>query len=269
MFQPSLANLSNVLYHYLMAPPHVRFAYMFQYQRLGNFYAPPPARTPKRQRISDIHNSIEDIEQNEFVLFMELHTKNANHDKDNCEKCRQAMAYLLTPPDLKEIYPEAYEFTVGEYSLFGQNLKLFDNPEIQKLIEISNVGFNFASIKRFSTGLRDNSFDESCVIGGITFNGTANDAASGCDTTSEFDEIWIDQELSINSPFKPSVNSTMKKQLENSVNSTPWKQPVVLDPSLSPPYNDAFPSLDSKNKQINQEKRIVRAGNGVSKKTRK
>lgn len=252
-----------MLYYYL-APPQARLglAYMFQSQKSNRFFGHPvtPMRTDQ-QAITSSNNNPEDT-----LMFMELHAKKRNHDKNSCATCRQTMTYLLTPPNLME----AYELTFDQYSLFDQNLKLFDNPQVQKLIEISNVGFNFASMKRFS-GFKFNSFDESSIIGGIDYSNAANDTASSCETSSEFDEIWIDHELSIDSPFKPKVNSTFdgKKFEDSTMNMTPWKQPVVFDPSLSPPYNDAFPSLDTNGGKKYQEKHIVRSGNGVSKKTRK
>lgn len=239
----------NSMMYYLSQPQLL--SYMLQYQTFNNFYGHPETQKceSKQEPSTD--------------------SKEKQHDVDTCPKCQTTMRYLLTPPKLQDIYPEAYECRVPEYSLFGQNLKLFANEKVQKLIEISNVGFNFAPMKRFSMGFQMNAFDESCLIGGIN---SLNDVPSSCcETSSEFDEMWmeISNEVSLNSPFKPNLNSTFIGKFQNSAssaNSSAWKKAVVFDPSLSPPYNNAFPSLDDKKQQ---EKRVIRSGNGVSKKSRK
>lgn len=260
--QPLLGfDYHNKLYCYGQMIP-VRFSSMFQYP--NNFSGHPvQQRCAPPQQVSVSKVSNDQIKDQSKVQYMDLHANNENHDKDTCKLCRKAMAYLLAPSYRVDIYPKAFK----PYSLFDQNLKLFDSSKVQKLIEISNVGFKFAPMNRFSTGFQFNPFDES-IIGGINL---FNETASNGETTSEFDEIWIDQELSIDSPFKPKVNSTFEgNKLEDStMNSTAWKQPVVFDPSLSLPYNNAFPSLDSVSYKKDQEKHVVRSGNGVSKKTRK
>lgn len=266
--QPHGFNFPNSVY-YLMQKNAQQY-YFIQYQQINNFYGHPESPLKPKYQLELAQPAITTsefhaIDRND-VEALDLHAKNDNHDYDNCAECRQAMTYLLTPPDLQDIYPEAYECTLNAYSLFDQNLKLFDNLKVQKVIEIKNVGFNFAPFKRFSMGFQENSFDESCMIGEIDSFANNNDITSCCDTTSEFDEIWLEKDLQI-SPFTPKVNSTfIGKKHEDSVKKTPWKKAIVLDPKLSPPYNNAFPSLDLSEKKI-QEKRVTHNGNGVSKKT--
>lgn len=272
MYNQQFRNGYNMLC-YSVASPQVRLSYLqlHQYQNSNSYEYPECLKS----QITPLTNAFHTKKVLKMAANSGLHSSSKLHDSETCDYCRSAAKKLMTPPDFEEIYPEAEEFKHDEYSLFAKNLKLFDNPKVQELIEVSNVGFHFAPNKRFSTGLQVNSLEESCLIGSvgdISFDDflTKDTAAGAYESANAFDDIWNEQEPSLNSPFTPSHSSTFNEKFQRISSKLPaWKEPIVIDPSLSPSYNSVFPSLAPAGRKKFQEKKIVRTGNGVSKKTRK
>lgn len=243
---PNASNNSNEIQQYQQQP--------------NNFpYNIPPPKLPESMP-----------KQNDFDLH-------SCANKDTCSKCRKAVKEMLQLP--REINTLSYQNQLEEFFPFKNYWKceLFSSKVLQKSIETSNENFQYSQYKRFSKDSYCESPEDACALPNTSQNIDFSYAYP-----NDGDNNLKDQSLS--SEFAPNVNSTtfdttfLQQSQDNDMNfdesttmTTPWKKPVVIDPSSSPLYDRVFPSLeiDEKKKQQPYEKKMLRFNQTVSEKTRK
>lgn len=246
--------------------------------RINNYFMPTQASTsaaiPEVQQTPKVFTSLQTAFRNQYND--ELHSTKEKHDKDKCLYCRKATAYLLRPPDLKEIYPEAYEVKLDNFLPFtNSDLELFNKQTLQKPIETSNESFQFSRFIRFSKASYMETPEEPTPTlkcedinfmysSAITAGQGDKEESFAPNANSTFNDNQEQQQQITNAPIADNWMTNDKTMV------TPWKTPLIIDPSASPRYDQVFPSLElSERKKASYEKKILRSNRTVSGKTRK
>jgi hypothetical protein len=181
--------------------------------------------------------------------FPQLHSKEKGHDADTCEKCRAATKYLLDLSNSEDF--KWNQSLKKDYSLFDDSsLQLFSEDYLQKLLETSNKGFQYA-VSPFSEDSKSpESRDESQIILSKDFH-----KEMAADKYKLQEETETKEQIASVKPAEKSLIDDKK----------PWKKLTSIDPTLSPRYDQVFPALNP----VNLKQQIVHYNNPVSGKSRK
>lgn len=216
------------------------------------------------------------------LLIVDLHSSKAGHEKETCSICRKATAELLRLPS--DVLLKSYQ-QVDEYSLFKSDLTLFSNPPLQKPNnETSN--FQFARNQRFSKESCIDSLDESWVTVSdpksieealkkfaLDKDRYSNATTIECEESQDAQSVQAEN-LDFKQQISPVTQNGLMKKFSTPITSaskdimTVWKTPIVIDPSLSPRYDEVFPSLPLGEKKP-CPRRVLRYNPAVSAKSRK
>lgn len=265
-------------------PPNYRFQATPQQPQQIRFIPAAPTYAPKHPPFnsSQVKPS---IAKSNGLLTVELHSSKAGHEKDKCTICRKATAELLRLPNPKDILPKSYEKRLDEYSLFKSDLKLCNNTFLQKHIFESSK-FQFARNQRFSKESCIDSLDESWVTVSdpksieealkkfaLDKDRYSNATTIECEESQDAQSVQAEN-LDFKQQISPVTQNGLMKKFSTPITSaskdimTVWKTPIVIDPSLSPRYDEVFPSLPLGEKKP-CPRRVLRYNPAVSAKSRK